>query len=304
MCRAGAVADRPGHRPRRDPRPAPQALAAAGLPAAGPPRHASPSRRPARADYAAYLRGLVDLTGIRPLKVVVDAGNGMGGHTVPTVFGRPAAATSSRCTSSSTAPSPTTRPTRSTRRTSSTCRPGRREPAPTSAWPSTATPTAASSSTSAASRSRRPRSPRWSPRANWPRHPGAHDHPQPDHLAGGARDRRASTAARRCAPGSVTPSSRPRWPAPARSSAASTPRTTTSATSGAPTPACSPRMHVLAALGEQDGTAVRPAPPSTTATPPPARSTRRSTDQAGARRRGPRRVRRPRRRRPSTTSTA
>src|SRR6476660_2719800 len=27
-------------------------------------------------DYGAYLRGLVDLTGIRPLKVVVDAGNG------------------------------------------------------------------------------------------------------------------------------------------------------------------------------------------------------------------------------------
>ncbi|MFI0239607.1 phosphomannomutase/phosphoglucomutase [Streptomyces sp. NPDC016845] len=37
-------------------------------------------------DYAAHLRGLVDLTAIRPLKVVVDAGNGMGGHTVPTVF--------------------------------------------------------------------------------------------------------------------------------------------------------------------------------------------------------------------------
>jgi phosphomannomutase len=37
-------------------------------------------------DYAAHLRSLVDLTGIRPLKVVVDAGNGMGGHTVPTVF--------------------------------------------------------------------------------------------------------------------------------------------------------------------------------------------------------------------------
>ncbi|MFI0710524.1 phosphomannomutase/phosphoglucomutase [Streptomyces inhibens] len=37
-------------------------------------------------DYAAYLRSLVDLSGIRPLKVVVDAGNGMGGHTVPTVF--------------------------------------------------------------------------------------------------------------------------------------------------------------------------------------------------------------------------
>ncbi|MFF8280514.1 phosphomannomutase/phosphoglucomutase [Streptomyces lateritius] len=37
-------------------------------------------------DYATYLRTLVDLTAIRPLKVVVDAGNGMGGHTVPTVF--------------------------------------------------------------------------------------------------------------------------------------------------------------------------------------------------------------------------
>ncbi|MEV5517204.1 phosphomannomutase/phosphoglucomutase [Streptomyces flaveolus] len=52
-----------------------------------------PSSRPGRvtrrdtlADYAAHLRSLVDLTAIRPLKVVVDAGNGMGGHTVPTVF--------------------------------------------------------------------------------------------------------------------------------------------------------------------------------------------------------------------------
>ncbi|MYV75169.1 phosphomannomutase/phosphoglucomutase, partial [Streptomyces sp. SID1046] len=36
--------------------------------------------------YAAHLKGLVDLASIRPLKVVVDAGNGMGGHTVPTVF--------------------------------------------------------------------------------------------------------------------------------------------------------------------------------------------------------------------------
>src|SRR4051812_36722603 len=37
--------------------------------------------------YAEYLRGLVDLSGIRPLKVVVDAGNGMGGYTVPAVLG-------------------------------------------------------------------------------------------------------------------------------------------------------------------------------------------------------------------------
>ena len=39
------------------------------------------------ADYAAYMKQLVpDLVGIRHLKVVVDAGNGMGGHTVPTTF--------------------------------------------------------------------------------------------------------------------------------------------------------------------------------------------------------------------------
>ncbi|UOX88605.1 phosphomannomutase/phosphoglucomutase [Amycolatopsis sp. FBCC-B4732] len=46
----------------------------------------SVSERDVLADYAAYLRNLVDLSANRPLKVVVDAGNGMGGHTVPTVF--------------------------------------------------------------------------------------------------------------------------------------------------------------------------------------------------------------------------
>ena len=39
------------------------------------------------ADYAAYMKELVpDLAGMRPLKVVVDAGNGMGGLTVPVTF--------------------------------------------------------------------------------------------------------------------------------------------------------------------------------------------------------------------------
>ncbi|GAB3799385.1 phosphomannomutase/phosphoglucomutase [Micromonospora zhanjiangensis] len=56
--------DRPADRPRGDSR-----------------------RRDLLADYAAHLRGLVDLSGIRPLKVVVDAGNGMGGYTVPAVLG-------------------------------------------------------------------------------------------------------------------------------------------------------------------------------------------------------------------------
>jgi phosphomannomutase len=36
--------------------------------------------------YADHLKKLVDLSGIRPLTVVVDAGNGMAGHTVPRVF--------------------------------------------------------------------------------------------------------------------------------------------------------------------------------------------------------------------------
>lgn len=39
------------------------------------------------AEYAQYLRGLVDCSGLRPLTVAVDAGNGMGGHTVPAVLG-------------------------------------------------------------------------------------------------------------------------------------------------------------------------------------------------------------------------
>ena len=38
-------------------------------------------------DYSEYLRSLVDLTAVRPLKVVVDAGNGMAGLTTPAVLG-------------------------------------------------------------------------------------------------------------------------------------------------------------------------------------------------------------------------
>ena len=38
-------------------------------------------------EYSAYLRSLVDLTGIRPLKMVVDAANGMAGMTTPAVLG-------------------------------------------------------------------------------------------------------------------------------------------------------------------------------------------------------------------------
>ncbi|MCO1337619.1 phosphomannomutase/phosphoglucomutase [Kocuria polaris] len=58
---------------------------ASGLP--GAVEGGSVSEVDVLADYAAYLRSLVDLSGIRPLKVVVDAGNGMGGLTTPAVLG-------------------------------------------------------------------------------------------------------------------------------------------------------------------------------------------------------------------------
>ncbi len=57
---------------------------------AGPPvgtKTGVVTKRDLLAPYAEYLRGLVDLSGIRPLKVVVDAGNGMAGYTVPAVLG-------------------------------------------------------------------------------------------------------------------------------------------------------------------------------------------------------------------------
>ncbi len=38
------------------------------------------------ADYSAFLRSLVDVSALRPLRVAVDAGNGMAGHTAPAVL--------------------------------------------------------------------------------------------------------------------------------------------------------------------------------------------------------------------------
>jgi len=45
------------------------------------------SDRDVLTDYAAYLRALVDVSSIRPLRIVVDAGNGMAGYTAPAVLG-------------------------------------------------------------------------------------------------------------------------------------------------------------------------------------------------------------------------
>ncbi|WP_369259910.1 phosphomannomutase/phosphoglucomutase [Streptomyces sp. R35] len=84
MCRAGAapVGQDTGLSEIRE-------LVESWLDSGAPAFDATPgtiTQRDTLEDYAAHLRALVDLTSIRPLKVVVDAGNGMGGHTVPTVF--------------------------------------------------------------------------------------------------------------------------------------------------------------------------------------------------------------------------
>jgi phosphomannomutase len=58
----------------------------AGVPAFDGPR-GTISDRDVLADYGEFLRSLVNLAELRPLRVAVDAGNGMGGHTTPAVLG-------------------------------------------------------------------------------------------------------------------------------------------------------------------------------------------------------------------------
>ncbi len=62
-----------------------RALVEAGVPAYDGPR-GGVEERDLLAAYGAHLRSLVDLSGSRRLRVVVDAGNGMAGHTVPGVL--------------------------------------------------------------------------------------------------------------------------------------------------------------------------------------------------------------------------
>jgi len=58
----------------------------AGVPEFDGPRGSS-SQRDVLGEYGEFLRSLVDLAELRPLRVAVDAGNGMGGHTTPAVLG-------------------------------------------------------------------------------------------------------------------------------------------------------------------------------------------------------------------------
>ena len=219
--------------------------------------------------------------------------------------GRPAARRSSRCTSSSTAPSPTTRPTRSTRRTCVDLQAAVREHGADIglAFDGDAdrcfvvdergepvTPVGDHRA------DRRARAGRASPGATIihnlitsravPRSSrehggdaGAHPGRALVHQAGDGRDRR-------------------------RLRRRALRRTSTSATSGGPTPACSPRCTCWPRWADAGRhAAVEPARRRTTATSRPARSTRPSpTPPADGRGRGGVRRRRRRRRR-STTST-
>ncbi len=62
-----------------------RAMAERGLPP-GQALEGTVTGRDLLPEYASYMKTLVDLSSIRPLKVAVDAGNGMAGHTVPHVF--------------------------------------------------------------------------------------------------------------------------------------------------------------------------------------------------------------------------
>ena len=154
LCRSGAAPGRPGHRPRRDPRPGAAAPRRRRGPGPSGRRPGAVDERDVLADYAAFLRGLVDLSGSGRSRSSSTPATAWAATPSPPCSARGAGlgpscrSRSCRSTSSSTARSPTTRPTRSSRRTSSTCRPPSSSTAPTSASPSTATPTAASSSTS------------------------------------------------------------------------------------------------------------------------------------------------------------
>ncbi|MBM7782265.1 phosphomannomutase [Arthrobacter tumbae] len=85
MTKAGAVPISSETGLRDIQRLAEQYLNTGTIPAAG--RRGEVGTRDVLKDYAEYLRGLVDLSGSRPLKVVVDAGNGMAGLTTPAVLG-------------------------------------------------------------------------------------------------------------------------------------------------------------------------------------------------------------------------
>ena len=236
MCRAGAA---PSARRPAWPTSAPEQ--GADRPRAPDPGTLSGRPGGRLTDYAAYLRDLVDLTASRTLKVVVDAGNGMGGHTVPTVFEGlpPRTGRALYFELDGTFPNHEANPldpknivdlqarVRGDRADLGLAFDGDADRCSSSTSGEPVSPSAITALVAARELARAGR------------HPGGRSSTTASPPGRCPRWSR-SAAAPPSAPASATPSSRPRWPPPARSSAASTPPTTTSATSGTPTPACSP----------------------------------------------------------------
>jgi len=83
LCKAGAVpiGQDSGLRDLRR-------MVEAGEPAGDAPRRGTVTHRDdLLAAYAAHVRSFIDTSALRPLTVVADAGNGMAGHVLPTIFG-------------------------------------------------------------------------------------------------------------------------------------------------------------------------------------------------------------------------
>ena len=78
-CQARRSGDRAGHHPRCRSSP--------GCRPATAPAKGVITDRDVLTEYGTFLRSLVDVSALRPLRVAVDAGNGMAGHTAPAVFG-------------------------------------------------------------------------------------------------------------------------------------------------------------------------------------------------------------------------
>ena len=252
MCRAGAapVGQDTGlaeiRAPRRGVGGRPACPPPTPPPAPSPSATSSATTPPTCAPWSTSPR-------IRPLKVVVDAGNGMGGHTVPTVLaGLPVDLVPMYFELDGTFPNHEANPLDPKNIVDLQARvrengadiglafdgdadrcfvvDERGEPVSPSAV------TALVASRELAKQRRR-----------------RHDHPQPDHLLVGPRGRQGERR---------HPGAHPRRPLlhqggdgqhRRRSSAASTPRTTTSATSGTPTPACSPPSTSSPPSASQDG---------------------------------------------------
>ena len=243
-----------------------------------PDGRARSGRARSRARPAGRLRRLPALArrpvDIRPLRVVVDAGNGMAGHTVPAVLAglplddRPAVLRAGRHV-----PQPRGQPA------------GAGQPGGPAGGRPRARPDLGLAFDGDADRCfvvderGDPVSPSavtaWSPSASWPRAPGdviIHNLITSRAVPEIVREHGGVPVRTRVGHSFI----KEEMAGPGRSSAASTRRTTTSATSGAPTPACSPRCTSWRRWASRTGRCPS-SPPSTSGTPSRARSTARWT---------------------------